>query len=269
MKRILRILLISAVVAAWIYTQYGKDEAPVQQPPSTQTKKVKVAQISPEQRISNKELVPEAWPPVVKNENSVESDLLKKNYYVILDNSGSMKDQQCYGAGSKISVAVDAIAHFASLVPDKANLGLSIFTNSIIQEAVPLGTDNRNLFIDALENVNPSGGTPLATAMQSGYRKLTEQASRQMGYGEYYLVIVTDGIPSEGEDPTAIVHAILDNTPIEIHTIGFCIGEDHALNIPGRTVYKAANNQEDLKRGLQDILAESELFDLSDFSLSQ
>lgn len=55
------------------------------------------------------------------------------------------------------------------------------------------------------------------------------------------------------------------HSPIQIHTIGFCIGPDHSLNIPGRTMYKAADNPQQLEKGLQDVLAESETFDVSDF----
>ena len=79
-------------------------------------------------------------------------------------------------------------------------------------------------------------------------------------------MIVTDGEASSGEDPTRIVQWILDYSPIQIHTIGFCIGTNHSLNIPGRTVYKAADNPQQLEKGLQDVLAESEQFDISEFN---
>jgi len=188
-----------------------------------------------------------------------------KNYYVIFDCSGSMRDKQCYGEGAKLAVAQEALVNFAKLVPGNANLGLTIFVNSQIEELIPLAQNNRQEFVEAIRATYPSGETPLRRAMEKGFRKLTDQASKQLGYGDYTLVVVTDGLASSGEDPTNIVRTILDQTPVEIHTIGFCIGENHPLNIPGRTVFKAANSQADLQRGLEDVLAESETFDVSVF----
>jgi hypothetical protein len=79
-------------------------------------------------------------------------------------------------------------------------------------------------------------------------------------------VIVTDGEASGGEDPTKVVNKILKRSPVIIHTIGFCIGEDHSLNQHGRILYKAANNPGDLRKGLQNVLAESPTFDIAVFS---
>lgn len=45
-----------------------------------------------------------------------------------------------------------------------------------------------------------------------------------------------------------------------LHTIGFCIGEKHSLNQPGRTLYRAADNPEQLRAGLADVLAEAPSF---------
>jgi hypothetical protein len=59
---------------------------------------------------------------------------------------------------------------------------------------------------------------------------------------------------------------MLAETPIVVHTIGFCIGEDHVLNQPGRTFYLAADSREDLERGLDSVLAEAPSFDVAAFS---
>lgn len=206
-----------------------------------------------------------SWPPLGGDDIELAQNQLQKNYYVILDCSGSMSEQQCYGDGTKMVVAQNALAAFARLVPGNANLGLSVFIDNEIKELVALGQDNRDKFIDAVRATYPSGQTPLHSAMETGFAQLTDQARRQLGYGEYTLVVVTDGLASPGEDPTGIVHTILDQTPVAIHTIGFCIGENHPLNIPGRTVFKAANSEDDLRRGLEDVLAESETFDASNF----
>jgi hypothetical protein len=58
---------------------------------------------------------------------------------------------------------------------------------------------------------------------------------------------------------------MLAASPITLHTIGFCIGERHVLNQPGRTIYRAANDAAELRAGLQAVLAEAESFSVSSF----
>ena len=206
------------------------------------------------------------WPPKSQDPNiELSKNLLTKNYYVILDGSGSMEDTGCSGNRSKIEVAREALINFARIVPADANLGLLVFYNGKINELVPLGTDNREKFISAVASCRANGGTPLLSAITRGYKTIEKQAQRQLGYGEYTLVTVTDGEANSGEDPRRIVNWILDNSPVQIHTIGFCIGTNHSLNIPGRTVYKPADSPDQLNKGLSDVLAESETFDVTEF----
>lgn len=262
MKAAIRLVVLLAV-GALLFLLSGREESPPSKPASQQQTAARQPQaVSRPQQAGP---VKPVWPPLADRETEVAADLLKKNYYVIFDCSGSMNDQQCYGSGSKINVAKYALTSFARLVPADANLGLAVFAQNTIEERIRLGADNREAFMAAVNSAVASGGTPLHSAIQSGYDQLSAQAARQLGYGEYTLVIMTDGLASKGEDPTGIVRTILERTPIELHTIGFCIGENHSLNMPGRTVYKAANSQADLERGLEEVLAESETFDVSDF----
>ena len=54
-------------------------------------------------------------------------------------------------------------------------------------------------------------------------------------------------------------------TPIVLHTIGFCIDAKHSLNQPGRILYRQANDLEELRRGLQNVLAEAPSFTVLQF----
>jgi hypothetical protein len=95
---------------------------------------------------------------------------------------------------------------------------------------------------------------------------LTDQARSQLGYGEYHLVVVTDGEPDpDSEDPTPVVEEILEQSPVVLHTVGFCIDDDHVLNQRGRTFYAAATNPRELREGLQAVLAEADTFDATQF----
>ena len=94
---------------------------------------------------------------------------------------------------------------------------------------------------------------------------MTRQGRRQLGYGEYTIVVVTDGIANDENRLRTAVDVILANSPITVYSIGFCIGARHSLNQPGNTVYKSADNPEQLAEGLKDVLAESEFFDAAEF----
>jgi uncharacterized protein YegL len=205
------------------------------------------------------------WPPAPNGNTALAPNLLADNYYVVLDGSGSMLERQCSGNQSKIETAKNALKEFAASVPAAANLGMLIFTDSQIRELVPLGTGNRQQLAEQVQSASAAGGTPLRDAISTGYARLEQQAVRQLGYGRYILVVVTDGQANPGQEPNEKVGWMLDNTPVELHTIGFCIGTDHALNMPGRTVYKAADNPAALRQGLADVLAEAETFDVATF----
>jgi len=197
---------------------------------------------------------------------AVADNLFAANYYVILDGSGSMNESSCAEGSSKIVVAKTALAAFARSLPQDANLGLAVFDQSGLTERLPLGRDNRDAFSRAVHRVRANADTPLRSALELAYAKLDAQGRRQLGYGEYHLVVVTDGIASPNQDPTEVVNRILAQSPLVLHTIGFCIGEQHSLNQPGRTYYRSANNPQALQQGLETVLAEAPSFAVSQFT---
>ena len=205
------------------------------------------------------------WPPAGKADR-VEQNLTTRNFYVVLDGSGSMNERACQGDGRKMEQAKAALEVFSRAVPRNVNLGLLVFDRAGVSERVPLGTDNRPAFLQHVQATNPSGGTPLSSAIAIARQRLEDQARRQLGYGEYNLVVVTDGEASSGQDPRAVVNDMLTRSPIIVHTIGFCISPNHSLNQPGRTVYKAANDRRELEQGLEATLAEAPRFTADRFT---
>lgn len=191
---------------------------------------------------------------------------LTRNFYFIVDGSGSMDSgpgQDCTGSQSfnkKILGAKWAVKQFLQKVPDNVNIGLYVFDNSGQEERVPLGSGNRQKFLEAIEAIEPGRDTPLARAIELGTDRLVEQYKKQLGYGEYRLIVVTDGradyIPSASE------YAIRKR--IAIYAIGLCIGENHPLRHYSVS-YRAADSFEDLAAGLEETLAETDSFDLTDF----
>lgn len=202
--------------------------------------------------------------PASKSDVVVSKDVLAKNYYLIIDGSGSMGDERCSDGMQKIDVAKTAITQFVNRIPVNANIGLLTFdTNGVLQKA-PLGL-NRQQVLQDIAGIVAGGGTPLQTAVSYGYQSLVQQAQSQLGYGEYHLVVVTDGEASSGEDPSPAVTQLLAESPVILHTIGFCIGPGHSLNVSGQTDYRAANNPAELQQGLADVLAESNEYNIDKF----
>lgn len=203
------------------------------------------------------------WPPgEAPDERALDTDLQRTNIAVVLDMSGSMGEADCSGDhGSKAAAAESALATWVRAVPRDANVGLIAFNNDRIRTLVPLGTDNRERFIEAAGSIRPGGGTPLGSGMSAAHRMLIERAHYQLAYGRYQIVMITDGEHSSGENPLPVVEQILTNpaNPVEIHTIGFCI-EDSVLKQPGYVHYQSANDPEQLAQGLSSVLAEASSF---------
>lgn len=188
--------------------------------------------------------------------SEIENDPLKVNFYVVLDGSGSMDDSSCAEGSTRQLVARKALEEFSKSLPPEYNLGLLAFDSEGITERMPLGSSNRSAFVQAVNSVQANSGTPLRTAIERAFEKLAQQAKKQQGYGEYHLIVVTDGDAGLSEDPEKIVRKIAHESPVVLHTLGFCIGEDHVLNSKFVN-FKPANNPSELVKGLSDVITES------------
>lgn len=210
--------------------------------------------------------IPTAWQQEPQEGVELEENKTAKNYYIVFDGSGSMGDAGCSGNLSKAEAAKGALESFSSLLPGDAHIGLLTFDARGIRERLPLGLHSKEEFMDKVRALIPGGETPLNTAISRAVESLEFQGQKQLGYGEYTLLVVTDGEASTNEDPRSIVEYILESTPIKLQTIGFCIGQSHSLNQPGRTSYQTAQSADQLVKELENVLAEADSFDQSTFS---
>jgi len=207
------------------------------------------------------------WPFLQDNkQNQVADNLLASNIYIVFDASGSMGEGGCSGGEAKILVAKRAVLEFAKSIPGNVNLGLVAFDSSGTRERLPLSPLNNEALESTVGSVSFGGGTPLSAAMRIGYEALTEQGKKQLGYGEYHLLVVTDGRANNVQELNREVHRILKKSPVIIDTIGFCIDENHSLHQPGKTNYSTASDFDSLVQGMRSVLAEAPSFSVSEFS---
>lgn len=195
----------------------------------------------------------------------VADDLTASNYYVVMDASGSMFNAECSEGRRKLDVAKEALSSFFQQLPSTANVGMFAFDKHDASERLSLGSYAPEYVSGVANSLVAGGGTPLLTGIQVGMRALSVQAMKQLGYGEYHLVVVTDGVATSGYEPTSAVNELLADTPIVVHTIGFCIDDSHSLNRPGLTLYESANDPQSLLTGLEAVLAEAPDFQVGAF----
>ncbi len=265
MKKFKFQLVLIVVIAFIVFMNQESEQPPSNQNSSNQQQFGHKVDSSTNQQATTNKIG--TWPMLQEDssEQTLAENLLAKNYYFVIDGSGSMHNIECSDHYTKMEAAKIALIEFARNIPADANVGVVAFDRNGTSERMPLQLKNEGLYNTAVQQVSFGGGTPLYSSIEIALDKITEQGRKQLGYGEYNIIIVTDGAASQGEDPTMLVNEIINDSPILIHTIGFCLNENHSLNQPGRTYYKAANNIESLRQGLGEILAESEQFTVTDF----
>ncbi|MGH7597194.1 MAG: vWA domain-containing protein [bacterium] len=197
---------------------------------------------------------------------------LVHNFYFIFDGSGSMRDKLSSDCGGdqnfsrKLDGAKWAVAEFLKKVPRDVNLGLYVFDEHHVSSSaclvVPLGPNNVTAFLQAVNAIEAGGGTPLARALRSGVEILVQQRNKQLGYGEFRLVVVTDGL---ADDIPAAAEFATENA-IPIYAIGLCIKENHPLR-QYAVSYRSADNFRDLAEALETTIAETEHYDPKTFKV--
>lgn len=190
-----------------------------------------------------------------------------RNLYFVFDGSGSMKDPLKHSRKSKqtkIDGAKAAVDQFMQSLPNDVNLGLFVFDAHGAREVVPLGPNNRQAFLSAIHAVKAKEGTPLGESIITATDALVKQYKQQLGYGEFRIIVVTDGIATGRVTiPDAAQRAAAVGMPI--YTIGLDVAEGHDLRNHS-VKYYAADSFEELRRGLQEAAAESESFDPQEFT---
>lgn len=186
------------------------------------------------------------------------------NFYFAFDMSGSMNDK-CSGK-RKIDGAKEAVARFLKNIPEDVNIGLMLFgtrSGEGYVEALPIGSGNKDEFLKIIDSLQPGGQTPLGEALLASVDKITEQYKKQLGYGTYRIIIITDG-EQTGIDLNQPCNYLAQHGFIGLYSIGLCMKKSHTLKNYSLS-YRDANNYEELEQALVEATAESEVFDATMF----
>jgi hypothetical protein len=211
-------------------------------------------------------------PPVMNGVVSTDDNL-----YVVFDGSGSMDDcvdsqgnvNNVHGCQKKIDGAKAAVRSVINSLPnDGVNIGLYVFDSNDRSERIPLGPvkNNRGQFLDAVNRIDAGSGTPLGPAITQGALALKRQYGKQLGYGTFRLIVVTDGMPDEMSDVRDALNSMhKSGAATTIYTIGYGMNDpNHPLRKASLT-FTAANTGEQVKNALQAAVSEADSFEPSSF----
>jgi uncharacterized protein with von Willebrand factor type A (vWA) domain len=186
------------------------------------------------------------------------------NFYFLFDMSGSM-DERCSGK-SKMAGAKQAVTSFMKNIPDSVNIGLMLFgirEGNGVAEALPISSGNKEEFLNIINGLKPTGSTPLGEALLASVDKLVGQYKKQLGYGTYRIIVITDG-EQTGIDLKEPCSYLARHGFIGLYSIGLCMQSSHTLKEYSLS-YRDADDYEELEEALVEATAESDVFDATLF----
>ncbi len=185
-----------------------------------------------------------------------EADVYKSNVVIILDASGSMRKNMTGTRIQKMEAAKTALKEVLKTVPKDTNIGLLVFSGENVKNdwVYPLGPrDDQKLNI-SINMIQAGGGTPLGFYIKKGADRLLQEKTRQMGYGKYKLLIVTDGEAQDGDLVEIYTPDVLSRG-IVMDVIGVEMAQKHTLANKVNS-YRKANDPASLKRAIAEVFAE-------------
>jgi hypothetical protein len=175
---------------------------------------------------------------------------------IILDGSGSMTE--IFHGVSRMDAAKSALKTVLKTLPNDTELGLLVFASrrgdQVGPWAYPLGARSDNRLMPAIDSVSPGGRTPLGEYIKYGADALLENRERNLGYGTYRLLVVTDGQASDSSKMERFAPEVVDRG-IVLDVIGVDMEQSHTLKQMA-TSYRAADRPEELEEAVREVLAE-------------
>lgn len=174
---------------------------------------------------------------------------------LIMDGSGSMWGQ--IDGKTKIAIAREVIGQLVDKISSDQPIGLEVYGHrrkndcEDIETLLEPGTKNRADIKSVLQNINPTGKTPLANTALKVIEKLKSDGRSAT------IILVSDGAESCGGDLCAVVKAAKEaGVDFVLHIVGFDIGESDKLALEcaaqaGGGRYLDAANGDQLSEALE------------------
>ena len=167
------------------------------------------------------------------------------DYVLILDCSGSMKDQTVDGS-TKFDVAKKAALDLIAAIPNGRQLAFIAYGHQknlgcesveVMRPLAPISDRSRQALSAMVNELQPIGNTPIARALRKAGREL-ENAS-----GLAKLVLITDGMETCGGDPVADAKHLAANKRLKggVNVIGFDLNPEEAAAVA--KIAKAGNGE--------------------------
>lgn len=178
------------------------------------------------------------------------------NVVIVLDASGSMAGQMRHADSIKMDAAKTALKVVLSKIPQTTHIGLLVFSaNNLTDEWVyPLGPRDNQALMAAIDRPQPGHGTPLGKYIKIGADRLLQQRAKQLGYGTFRLLIVTDGIAHDQDLVDRYTPEVVARG-ITVDVIGVDMEQDHTLATKVHS-YRRADDPASLQQAVADVFAE-------------
>lgn len=185
-----------------------------------------------------------------------KTDIYANNIVVVFDASGSMEDAIGNGDRNlKIDAAKAAMKQVIASLDDNTNIGIFVFGNVSNNNPVPIGPKNVRMLNQAIDRINEGGNTPLGEYLKKAADQLLEKRKKNLGYGKYKVLVVTDGEASDNELMSSVAPEIV-RRGLSLDVIGVGMSKTHRL-AQMSTSYRAANDTKALNKALLEVVAET------------
>ena len=178
---------------------------------------------------------------------------------VVLDDSGSMDETMRTESGRsrRIDAAKTALMAVLNNLPSGTQVGVLALNTSVDGSnwIIPLGPPNPAMWQRSIGQIRAEGGTPLGEFLKTGTDALLEARNKNI-YGEYRLLVVTDGEANDSELVDAYLPDILSRGVVT-DVIGVDMESDHSLATKVHN-YRRADDGASLQEAIAETFAETD-----------
>ncbi|MGC9167140.1 MAG: vWA domain-containing protein [Thermoplasmata archaeon] len=198
---------------------------------------------------------------IIPSENGKQVIRRNTEHFILLDNSGSM-------LGSKLDQAKDALIKYCKSINQQDKITIATFSDqvNVIFKNLPVSEMPVEKLI---KNVTVEGGTSMYAALSLMYNmieSLKRDIPKSAGSESYKLILLTDGVPTDGSDNEFIQISrkfSMLGVPMYILGIGEDYNEDLLLHMYQANeigFFKHITNSDDITNTFSDLSKEIILY---------